>query len=223
MYWPQVGRFLSPDLAGPDPENPATFNRYAYVLNNPYKYVDPTGLWATWTHWAITQQAADSRGFSSSDLRVMQVMHVVVDTDQSSQIPHAMRLENPKSGNPTLTTPQARAALQAFVVNKLDVAIQAARTGRRGDAMERLTEGAHALQDQFAPQHEGYQVWGGGRRGKLLHELSEALVASFERDRQQKAQKATEAYFDLFLDATSGGNRLSPEQRQQQAAGLVLP
>lgn len=37
------GRFISPDTAGPDLANPATFNRYAYVLNNPYRYVDPTG------------------------------------------------------------------------------------------------------------------------------------------------------------------------------------
>jgi hypothetical protein len=44
MYWPQVGRFISPDTAAPDLANPATFNRYAYVLNNPYKYMDPTGL-----------------------------------------------------------------------------------------------------------------------------------------------------------------------------------
>jgi RHS repeat-associated protein len=29
--------------AGPDPANPARFNRYSYVLNNPYKYVDPDG------------------------------------------------------------------------------------------------------------------------------------------------------------------------------------
>jgi RHS repeat-associated protein len=44
MYWPQIGRFISPDTAAPDLANPASFNRYGYVLNNPYKYVDPTGL-----------------------------------------------------------------------------------------------------------------------------------------------------------------------------------
>jgi RHS repeat-associated protein len=41
MYWPQIGRFISPDTAGPDLADPASLNRYSYVLNNPYKYVDP--------------------------------------------------------------------------------------------------------------------------------------------------------------------------------------
>lgn len=35
--------FLSPDSIIPDPANPQTLNRYAYVLSNPLKYIDPTG------------------------------------------------------------------------------------------------------------------------------------------------------------------------------------
>ncbi len=42
-----VGRWLSPDPAGVnavDPTNPQSWNRYAYVLNNPLSNTDPTGL-----------------------------------------------------------------------------------------------------------------------------------------------------------------------------------
>ncbi len=35
--------FISPDSTVPDRSNPQTFNRYAYVVNNPLKYKDPTG------------------------------------------------------------------------------------------------------------------------------------------------------------------------------------
>lgn len=42
-YDPHIGRFVSVDPAGFDPSNPTSFNRYAYVNNNPYKYVDPDG------------------------------------------------------------------------------------------------------------------------------------------------------------------------------------
>ena len=46
MYDPLLGRFLSPDNYVQEPENSQNFNRYAYCLNNPLKYVDPDGeLW----------------------------------------------------------------------------------------------------------------------------------------------------------------------------------
>jgi RHS repeat-associated protein len=42
-YDPSLGRWLSADSIVPDPANPQSLNRYAYVRNNPLKYVDPTG------------------------------------------------------------------------------------------------------------------------------------------------------------------------------------
>jgi RHS repeat-associated protein len=42
-YDPHLGRFMSPDPVGFVESNPMSFNRYAYVNNNPYKYVDPDG------------------------------------------------------------------------------------------------------------------------------------------------------------------------------------
>jgi len=42
-YDPSLGRWLSADTIVPDPANPQSFNRYAYVLNNPLKYTDPSG------------------------------------------------------------------------------------------------------------------------------------------------------------------------------------
>jgi RHS repeat-associated protein len=40
---PEIGRFMSPDPVGFVEDNPMSFNRYLYVNNNPYKYVDPDG------------------------------------------------------------------------------------------------------------------------------------------------------------------------------------
>lgn len=42
-YDPSIGRFLSIDPAPPEAKTPASFNRYSYAANNPYKYVDPDG------------------------------------------------------------------------------------------------------------------------------------------------------------------------------------
>jgi RHS repeat-associated protein len=44
-YDPTIGRFISADTIIPNPANPQAFNRYTYCLNNPLKYVDPTGYW----------------------------------------------------------------------------------------------------------------------------------------------------------------------------------
>jgi RHS repeat-associated protein len=38
------GRFLAPDLVGGKPDDPQTWNRYAYARNNPIKFVDRDGL-----------------------------------------------------------------------------------------------------------------------------------------------------------------------------------
>lgn len=42
-YIPVIGRFTGMDPKGLAPEDPHSFNRYAYANNNPYKYVDPDG------------------------------------------------------------------------------------------------------------------------------------------------------------------------------------
>ncbi|MCI0423799.1 MAG: RHS repeat-associated core domain-containing protein, partial [Acidobacteria bacterium] len=43
-YSPTAGRFLQPDSTGnSSSHNPQSWNLYAYTLNNPLKYVDPTG------------------------------------------------------------------------------------------------------------------------------------------------------------------------------------
>jgi RHS repeat-associated protein len=52
LYWyasraynPVLGRFIQPDTVVPDFKNPQALNRYSYGLNNPLRYVDPTGHW----------------------------------------------------------------------------------------------------------------------------------------------------------------------------------
>jgi len=54
FYDPLLGRFLSADTVVPQPGNPQALNRYAYVLNNPLRYTDPSG------HYVLLEDPVDT-------------------------------------------------------------------------------------------------------------------------------------------------------------------
>ena len=92
MSW--VARFHSPDQLGGHPEDPQSWNRYAYARNNPLKYVDPDGRKEmTFVVRSFIQQPSviapgfgsfrgDARGFSLSPgagFRTQQTIRVETD------------------------------------------------------------------------------------------------------------------------------------------------
>ncbi|HYD41013.1 MAG TPA: RHS repeat-associated core domain-containing protein [Anaeromyxobacter sp.] len=89
MYWPQMGRFVSADPYPGDVSRPAGLNRYSYVLNNPYKYVDPSGneevsiqLRAFIPKDMVGPYGGDNRGFSEeTNARSRVAVTVRVETD----------------------------------------------------------------------------------------------------------------------------------------------
>ena len=42
-YDSKLGRFIQADTIIPEPGNPMAWDRYAYTINNPVNYIDPTG------------------------------------------------------------------------------------------------------------------------------------------------------------------------------------
>ena len=80
MYDPVVSSFLSVDQYVQSPDNAQSFNRYAYCMNNPLRYVDPSGWKAIYSGpWGYTPNSsanandpyayADSRGWEPRDFR----------------------------------------------------------------------------------------------------------------------------------------------------------
>lgn len=67
MYDPVLSSFLSVDQYVQNPSNSQNFNRYAYCLNNPLRYVDPNGeLW-----WEAAIVGAIIGTFSNAAAQVM--------------------------------------------------------------------------------------------------------------------------------------------------------
>jgi len=60
-YDSSLGRWLTPDRQRGDPLNPQSWNRYAYVLDNPINFSDPYGL----TNWGLVSTGLKTLGFAS--------------------------------------------------------------------------------------------------------------------------------------------------------------
>ena len=65
-YDPVAGRFVSMDPVGFDEGNIHSFNRYAYANNNPYRYKDPDGRWATAIFPLVAGALIVGGGYSAS-------------------------------------------------------------------------------------------------------------------------------------------------------------
>jgi RHS repeat-associated protein len=63
FYSPRLGRFVSADSVVPNAGNPGAFDRYSYVMNNPLRYVDPTG------HIAISEDGGTG-GYEIASLNI---------------------------------------------------------------------------------------------------------------------------------------------------------
>jgi len=53
LYAPGMNRFIQADPMVQDATDPASWNRYAYVFNNPLAHTDPSG------YWGVREQAGN--------------------------------------------------------------------------------------------------------------------------------------------------------------------
>ena len=163
-YDPRIGRFLAIDPAGFDPQNPQSFNRYAYANNNPYKYVDPDGNSPLDAGFFIVDTVSFGLAVASGDPAAI----------QSTGLDLAASAVGPASPIPGT-----------------GLAIKAARAGDKvGDVAKVANSGTEVVQRAMsraelnAIQNSGF-LSRGGRAGD--HFVSEAINSSAIRGRQRLA------------------------------------
>ena len=85
LYDPLVGRMLSPDIVIQNPEYSQSYNRYAYCLYNPLRYIDPSGYRITDPpHTNVVINYVTSEGDVSNDLKRLLNFYGITDVTHAT-------------------------------------------------------------------------------------------------------------------------------------------
>lgn len=95
IYDPYLGRFLSPDPVLPDASDMQSFNRYAYVINNPLKYVDPTGNIPTIVVTAPAIGGGSTNGLTTTHFNISVASFIASLNQLVSQLIEEGIIDNP--------------------------------------------------------------------------------------------------------------------------------
>lgn len=169
-YHPGLGRFLSEDPIG---FNAGDYNLFRYCKNDPLDLTDPMGLFSPEAHDALFDHAF-AGSIPKAEIQVMKDSSRKLDRSISSQLnpreayKHSMRREwqTPKS---------AIKQREAFFKSQVTAAKEAAQHGNKNEALQRLGQAAHAIQDSHSPVHVNSKgeprLWAPFRLTKLPENL----------------------------------------------------
>ena len=221
-YGSSLGRFTSPDLSNLSVDFwlPQTWNRYSYGVSNPLSIVDRNGLWPTYIHNEIINEALP--GLTASQLKTLQ--KTSYDTDynnhvngHSPQDPEDSFVHGMSDGVHNQDPMAAQAMGDDFISQNEASAEQAqadctasGNTGIAPNALTAFGNALHTVNDRTSPARAGNQPWNGtaGMKNKIAaadHIRRELYPTSAQRaTAEQVAQNAFLRTFgwQLFLQAT---------------------
>jgi len=106
VYDPLVGQMLSPDPFIQQPEYSQSYNRYGYVFNNPLRFTDPSGYFASGDTTGKQQGNAESI-FIRKEREDQQKERLSYNTDESTDGPgvNQLQVEGENGGSDELLYP----------------------------------------------------------------------------------------------------------------------
>ncbi len=219
-YGSALGRFTSADPSNLSVDfwYPQSWNRYAYALNNPLSVVDRNGLWPTWVHNQIINEALP--GLSKDQLQNLQTASKNVDSDQSLAGSYKHGMANGQDPNGTV---HAEMDSDEFISKNLGDAksmqadwIASGHTGIAPGALTAFGNALHTITDKTSPSHEHFQPWYGtglfdlGEAG--YHFVREAWPWGGNQQRQQNAVDAARRYFLLTFGSDQAAQDEKPKK-----------
>ncbi len=152
------GRFTSidPSRKSVVSNNPQSWNRYTYALNNPLAYVDDNGKWPTWIHELIIDRALP-RLSGAQRQEIKNGSWSVDDPARGGQLTsHAN-----EHGETIPGQSQDDAAQKAdqFVNTNVDNAKWNYEHHGLNSSLYDFGRAFHTVSDMTSPAHEGYQYW----------------------------------------------------------------
>jgi RHS repeat-associated protein len=164
-YAPGLGRFIS--------EDPIGFiggaNLYAYAMNSPVTWNDPSGLWSPAAHDVLFQEGLQGVA-SPADIAALQAASR--EFDERTGLPvstahmHCM-------ARPGQNPDEARRWAENFIEQGIRTARNLAAGGNRPGALRELAEAMHTMQDCTSPEHVDEQgrcrVWDPRSASALRH------------------------------------------------------
>ncbi len=244
MYASKLGRFTTTDPSRISIKfnNPQTWNRYNYCLNNPLKYIDSNGKWPTGTHNRIIEGAFDNlrdrsaieRGSKNTDISGINPKTLYEKNapqhamTPGSKVRELGSLEKAKSW--------ARNEAVKFIEGNLNEAKnilkpKAGDSGSRDErvdkSLEKFGAAMHTVMDNVSPAHRDFQVYDNnpaiisgaaagatGGIGGVLGGVVGTVGAAMYQHGQEESREPTQAEMNLMVDEL----RLNYQQTYGQEA-----
>ena len=164
MSAPQ-GRFLSPDPSRLSVffTDPQSWNRYSYVYNQPFRFVDRNGAWPTKHHTTIT-------GTAFRNVLSRSQIQRLIDSSNGQDTPLSIFNDFANFQHATSAwfrgPEKTRRLYEDFISQTLSdarkIQIEFWEQGSIGfsdAALDKFALALHAVQDNTSPAHEGFQLW----------------------------------------------------------------
>jgi len=172
--------------------NPQRLNRYAYGLNNPYRYVDRDGMWGEDVHSGIdnyqkgygTYYWARQVGFSDKEARIIARGNNATDAGPWSNWLPLLGDQSRHFNQPYLFSKGIGDTRDYWANVEFQRALKYAKEGNYEAALGHLGKGLHSLQDKYA-----HGDWDTGALGLAAH------PPSYDDWNNPKNKEAAEATF----------------------------